>query len=122
LNYGARPFDGTTGRCSLAGFWRGRDHFISVRTADPTSPHDAPRYANPTLHADVAVGIRELMRADTVGSRALVRVRIRRVVGYCAKLGRRRVGDDDVDLFTVLPTPMNKGPQCVEIGPSASRV
>jgi hypothetical protein len=27
----------------------------------------------------------------------------RRVVGYCAKLGGRR-RDDDVDLFTVLPT------------------
>jgi hypothetical protein len=29
--------------------------------------------------------------------------RIRRVVDYCAKLGRRR-DVDDVDLFTVLPT------------------
>jgi hypothetical protein len=41
---------------------------------------------------------------DLVGSRALVRARIRRVVDYCAKLGRRRDLDDDVDLFTVLPT------------------
>jgi hypothetical protein len=31
------------------------------------------------------------------------RARIRRVVDYCAKLGRRR-RDADVDLFTVLPT------------------
>jgi hypothetical protein len=43
------------------------------------------------------------MMADPVGSGPLVRARIRRVVGYCAKLGRRR-GVDDVDLFTVLPT------------------
>jgi hypothetical protein len=49
------------------------------------------------------VKIRELMMADPVGSGPLVRARIRRVVGYCAKLGRRR-GVDDVDLFTVLPT------------------
>jgi hypothetical protein len=79
---------------------------IPVRTADPTSAHDAPRYANRTLHADVpfAVKIRELMMADPVGSGPLVRARIRRVVAYCAKLGRRRVRDDDVDLFTVLPT------------------
>jgi hypothetical protein len=34
----------------------------------------------------------------------LVRADIRRVVDYSAKLGRRRRGDDDVDLFTVLPT------------------
>jgi hypothetical protein len=43
------------------------------------------------------------MCADPVGSRAMVRARIRRVVAYAAKLGRRR-GVDDVDLFTVLPT------------------
>jgi hypothetical protein len=43
------------------------------------------------------------MCADRVGSRPLVRARIRRVVEYCAKLGRRR-GVDDVDLFTLLPT------------------
>jgi hypothetical protein len=79
---------------------------IPVRTADPTSPFDAPTYANRTLHADVpfAVKIRELMEADPVGSRPLVRDRIRRVVDYCAKLGRRRRDVDDVDLFTVLPT------------------
>jgi hypothetical protein len=70
-----------------------------------TSAHDAPRYANRTLHADVpfALRIRELMGADPVGSRAMVRARIRRVVEYSAKLGRRR-DVDDVDLFTVLPT------------------
>ena len=90
---------------SLAGLRRARNHFISVRTADPTSAHDAPTYANRTLHADVpfALQIRELMSIDPVGSRPLVRARIRRVVEYCAKLGRRR-RDDDVDLFTVLPT------------------
>jgi hypothetical protein len=43
------------------------------------------------------------MRADPVGSRPLIRAEIRRVVDYCAKLGRRS-GVDDVDLFTVLPT------------------
>jgi hypothetical protein len=78
---------------------------IPVRTAEPMSAHDAPRYVNRTLHADVpfAMGIRELMGTDPVGSRALVRARIRRVVDYCAKLGRRR-GVGDGDLFTVLPT------------------
>jgi hypothetical protein len=44
------------------------------------------------------------MEADPVGSRLLVRARIRRVVGYCAKLGRRCRDVDDIDLFTVLPT------------------
>jgi hypothetical protein len=70
-----------------------------------TSAHDAPTYANRSLYADVpfALQIRELMSTDPVGSRQQVRARIRRVVGYCAKLGRRR-RDDDVDLFTVLPT------------------
>jgi hypothetical protein len=79
---------------------------IPVRTADPMSAFDGPTYANRTLHADVpfAVKIRDLMMADPVGSRALVRAEIRRIVEYCAKLGRRRVRDDDVDLFTVLPT------------------
>ena len=64
---------------------------IPVWTADPTSAHDAPRYVNRSLYTDVplALGIRELMEADPVGSRLLVRARIRRVVGYCAKLGRR---------------------------------
>jgi hypothetical protein len=42
--------------------------------------------------------------ADRVGSRQQVRARIRRVVGYCAKLGRRRRDVDDIDLFTVLPS------------------
>jgi hypothetical protein len=37
-------------------------------------------------------------------SRLQVRERIRRVVDYCAKLGRRHRIADDVDLFTVLPT------------------
>jgi hypothetical protein len=44
------------------------------------------------------------MMADPVGTRTLVRARIRRVVDYCAKLGGRRRGADDTDLFTVLPT------------------
>jgi hypothetical protein len=72
----------------------------------PDVPFDAPTYVNRTLHADVplALGIRELIAADLLGSRALVRADIRRVVDYSAKLGRRRRGDDDVDLFTVLPT------------------
>jgi hypothetical protein len=87
---------------SLESVWRR----IPVRTADPTSAFDGPTYANRTLHADVpfALGIRELMGADPVGSRALVRARIRRVVDYSAKLGRRLRDADDVDLFTVLPT------------------
>jgi hypothetical protein len=79
---------------------------IPVRTVDPTSAFDAPTYANRTLYADVqfALGIRELMGADPLGSRSQVRDRIRRVVGYSAKLGRRHRVADDVDLFTVLPT------------------
>ena len=87
---------------SLEATWRR----IPVRTDDPTSSHDAPAYANRTLHADVpfALRIRELMRADPVGSRSLVRARIRKVVATSAKLGRRRGAGDDVDLFTVLPT------------------
>jgi hypothetical protein len=78
---------------------------IPVRTADPTSAF-APRYANRTLHADVpfALGGRELMRADLLGNRPLIRARIRRVVDYCAKLGRRRRDDGELDLFTMLPT------------------
>jgi hypothetical protein len=48
--------------------------------------------------------VRELMGADPVGSGPLVRARIRRVVDYCAKLGRRRDVVDEGDLFTVLPT------------------
>src|SRR5437660_1373722 len=74
---------------------------IPVRTADPTSSDlDAPTYANRTLHADVpfALEIRELMGADPVGSRPLIWARIRRVVDYSAKLGRRRDVADDVDL------------------------
>ena len=83
---------------SLEATWRR----IPIRT----SAHDAPTYANRTLHADVqfALGMRELMRADPVGSRSLVRARICKVVAYSAKLGRRRGAGDDVDLFTVLPT------------------
>jgi hypothetical protein len=80
---------------------------IALRTAHPTSAF-APTYVNRSLHADVrfALGIRELMIADPVGSRSQVRDRIRRVVGYSAKLGhrRRRDADNDSDLFTVLPT------------------
>jgi hypothetical protein len=65
-----------------------------------------PRYANRSLHADVsfALGVRELMVADPVGSRPLVRALIRNVVDYCAKLGRRCDVAGDGDLFTVLPT------------------
>jgi hypothetical protein len=86
---------------SLEATWRR----IPIRTVDPTSS-DGPIYANRTLHADVpfALGMRELMRADPDGSRSIVRARIRKVVAYSAKLGRRRGADDDVDLFTVLPT------------------
>jgi hypothetical protein len=73
---------------------------IPVRTADPTSAFDAPRYANRTLHATFALGIRELMRVDPVGDRPLVRARIRGVVDYSAKLGRRRRDDGELDLFT----------------------
>jgi hypothetical protein len=87
---------------SLEATWRG----IPARTTDPRSALDAPRYANRSLHADVsfALGIRELMKADPVGSGPLVRARIRKVVAYSAKLGRRRDVGDYVDLFTVLPT------------------
>jgi hypothetical protein len=90
---------GSSGRATICGAG-------AFRAADPTSAHDAPRCANRSLHADVpfALGVRELMGADPVGSRALVRARIRRVVDYSAKLGRRRRDVDDVDLFTVLPT------------------
>jgi hypothetical protein len=79
---------------------------IPLRTVDPTSAFDAPTHANRTLYADVpfASRIRDLMMADPVGRRALVRARIRRVVDYSAKLGHRRYLADDVDLFTVLPT------------------
>ncbi len=89
---------------------------IPARTADPTSAHDAPRYANRSLHADVpfALGIRELMRADPVGSMSQVRKRIRVVVDYCAKLGQRRDVNDEVDLFTVLP-PAYLGRTCVHV-------
>jgi hypothetical protein len=79
---------------------------IALRTAHPTSAF-APTYVNRSLRADVqfALKIWELMRADPVGSKPLVRARIRRVIDYCAKLGRRRRGlTDDADLFTVLPT------------------
>jgi hypothetical protein len=86
---------------SLEATWRR----VPLRAADPTSS-SRPIYANRTLHADVpfALRVRELMRADLVGSRSLVRGRIRRVVAYSAKLGRRRGDGDEVDLFTVLPT------------------
>ena len=83
---------------TLEATWRG----IPVRTAS-----DTPTYVNRTLHADVqfALEIRKLMRTDPVGSRSLVRARIRKVVAYSAKLGRRHaIAADDGDLFTVLPT------------------
>jgi hypothetical protein len=82
--------------------WRG----IPVHAASPWSI-DGPTYANRTLLADVpfALGIRELMGADPLGNASLVRARIRRVVDYSAKLGRRRGrAANDIDLFTVLPT------------------
>jgi hypothetical protein len=91
---------------------------IPLRAADPTSARDAPAYANRTLRADVpfALTFRELMRADPVGSKSLVRARIRKVVAYSAKLGRRRGADDDVDLFTVLPTSRPRASATVRTG------
>jgi hypothetical protein len=85
---------------SLESVWRR----IPVRTAGP-STFCAPTYANRTLRADVlfALEIRELVRADPVGDRSLVRTRIRSLVEYCAKLGRRRDVVDEDDLFVVLP-------------------
>jgi hypothetical protein len=70
-----------------------------------TSAFDAPTYANRTLRADVprALEIRELIRADHLGNGPIVRGRIRRVVDYSAKLGRRRDVIDEDDLFIVLP-------------------
>jgi hypothetical protein len=64
----------------------------AISGVDPTSAFDVPTYANRSLHADVpfALEIRELLRADPVGSRTLVRAEIRRVVDYCAKLGLHR--------------------------------
>ena len=84
---------------SLEATWRR----VPLRAADPTAL-DRPIYANRTLHADVpfALMVRELLSADPLGSRSLVRARIRKVVAYSAKLGRRR--SDGVDRFTVLPT------------------
>jgi hypothetical protein len=98
---------------SLEATWRR----IPLRTVDPTSS-DRPIYANRTLHADVpfTLRIRELMRADSVGSRSLVRPRIRRVVDYSAKLGRRRGAGDDVDLFIVLPTSPPRSSATVRTG------
>lgn len=77
----------------------------AISGVDPTSSFEAQRYVNRSLDTGMrfALGLRELMGADPVGSRALVRADIRRVVDYSAKLGRRR-RDDDVDLFTALPT------------------
>jgi hypothetical protein len=83
---------------SLESVWRQ----IPVRIAERI---DAPTYANRTLHADVqfALEIHELMRADIVGDRSMARARIRCVVDYSAKLGRRRDVVDEDDLFIVLP-------------------
>jgi hypothetical protein len=77
--------------------WRG----IPLRT-----DLHGPTYANRTLYADLpfAQELRELMAAELLGSRSLVRARIRHVVDYSAKLGRHGAAADDVDLFTVLPT------------------
>jgi hypothetical protein len=97
----------------LEATWRG----IPVRTPDPASAHDAPMYVNRSLHTDMpfALAFRELMGVDLVGSRALVRAGIRRVLDYSAKLGRRR-RDDDVDLFTVLPTNPSRSKRTVRSG------
>jgi hypothetical protein len=43
-----------------------------------------------------------------LGDRSLARARIRVVVDYSAKLGRRRDVADGVDLFTVPPTNRSK--------------
>jgi hypothetical protein len=82
---------------TLEATWRG----IHVRT-----DLHGPTYANRTLYADLpfAQELRELMGADLLGSRPMVRAQIRRVVDYSAKLGRQGAAHDDVDLFTVLPT------------------
>jgi hypothetical protein len=71
----------------------------------PSEPTDRAVYVNRTLHADVPFALRmhELMTQDPAGNRSLIRARIRNVVDYSAKLGRRRPVADDVDLFTVLP-------------------
>jgi hypothetical protein len=89
---------------SLEETWRG----IPVRTAERI---DAPTYVNRTLYADVpfALRIRELMRAEHLDTRSLVRDRIRCVVAYSAKLGRRRDIVDEDDLFIVLP-PSGRSP------------
>jgi hypothetical protein len=94
---------------------------IPARTADPTSAHDAPRYVNRSLYADVqfALTVRELMRLDHLGSRPLVRARIRKVIAYSAKLGRCRGVADDADLFTVLPTSPPRSIPTVRTGPPA---
>jgi hypothetical protein len=83
--------------------WRG----IPVHASSGLS--DRAVYVNRTLYADVqfAVGLRGLMTKDLVGYRSLVRDRVRKVVGYSAKLGRRPVADD-VDLFTVLPATLSR--------------
>jgi hypothetical protein len=83
---------------SLEETWRG----IPLRTAERI---DAPTYANRTLRADVpfALEIRERIRADHLGDRSLIRGRIRGVVDYSAKLGRRHRARCEDDLFTVLP-------------------
>jgi hypothetical protein len=99
---------------SLEKVWRA----IPVRAAGPV---DVSTYANGTLHADVpfASRIRELMRPDPLGNRSLVRARVRGVIDYSAKLGRRRDLDDDVDLFTVLPTSRSCSSPTVRMGLAA---
>jgi hypothetical protein len=90
---------------TLEATWRS----IPVQASDARSSlhfgqSERALYVNRTLHADVtfALSIRELMIRDLAGSRSLIRARIRKVVDYSAKLGRRG-NADDVDLFTVLP-------------------
>jgi len=62
--------------------------FIVARAIPFTPTRQRRRQRRPDV--PFALGIRELMGADPMGSRALVRARIRRVVDHCAKLGRRR--------------------------------
>ena len=110
----ARPFDGTTDgmgdtRDPTGMRWLGYGGPATICGAeaisgvDPMSAFDASRYVNRSLHADVpfALRIRELMAADLLGSRALVRAEIRRVVDYCAMCGRLRVGKSFLQVCSI---------------------
>jgi hypothetical protein len=74
---------------------------VRLRRTDVRQP-DAPRRL-------VRPGNRELMRADHLGNGPIVRGRIRGVVAYSAKLGRRRDVIDEDDLFIVLPPSRRSG-------------